>query len=642
MDDRRPLDEDSASDIFVRSDGSGRSSSLPKLRRVLAIEDSEPHRRLIELLLSESVRVNFQLTSGVRLADGLELLNEGEFDVVLLDLNLPDSRGLDTLHRVSSHSPHMPIVVLTGLDDEIVAGRAVREGAEDYLVKGEFDSDLLVRSVRYAIARHRSKVKLQQALRGSRTSETNLRNVIARSVDGTIVVDNRGAIQFSNPAAQALFGRSEDDLLQAPFGFPVEDCESSEIEIQRTDGQCVPVEMRVVDVNWEGKPCWLAVLRDLTLQKWALVEHAQLTAIVQSTDNAILSADLGSKFLTWNPGAEKIFGYTAEEAIGKHVSMLWPPEHHDQAAAMIERVKGGETVGQLETVRQRKDGGIIDVSISAFPICDQTGELVSIGGIVADITDRKRAQRDLEKKKFELKSAQAIQLRLLPQGSPEIPGFDIAGALHPAEYTAGDYYDFLPMGDGTMGFVVGDVSGHGLGPAMLMASTRAHLRSFVQMDKDVAEVLAHLNRALSEETKEEHFVTLMLAQLDCQTRSFVYASAGHSTGYVLDSSGEVKQHLPSTGVPLAIVPDADFPINGPIKLAPGDTVFFPTDGLDEARSPDGSFLGKEGVLEIVRTNCGRSAGEIVGALRETALKFCEPGRPSDDLTAVVIKVEPAV
>lgn len=639
MRDRRPLEEDSSSDIFVPAGEATRPSKASKLRRVLAIEDSRAHLKLIEYCLKESDRVQFQLTPAVRLADGLERLNEGGIDIVLLDLNLPDSDGLDTLHSVSSHSPHVPIVVLTGLDDESVASRAVREGAEDYLVKGEFDSDLLVRSVRYAIARHRGKAKLQKALLDTQAIETNLRNVIAGNVDGTIVVDNQGVIQFSNPAAQALFGRSAKELLQAPFGFPVEDFSLSEIEIRRTNGQCVPVEMRAVNVTWEGKPAFLAMLRDLTAQKQAQAEHARLTAIIQSTDNAILSADLDAVFLTWNPGAEKIFGYTAEEAIGKHVSMLWLPEHYDQAAAMIEKVKGGRTVSQLETVRRHKDGRIIDVSVSAFPVCDEDGKVISIGGIVADISDRKRAQEELKQREFELEMAQAIQQRLLPQGPPTLPGFDVAGALYPAAFTAGDYYDYLPMADGAMGFVIGDVSGHGLGPAMLMATTRAHLRSFARGGNDVSGILDRLNRALMDETKEDDYVTLVLAQLDCQNRSFVYASAGHSTGYVLDSSGEVKQDLPSTSVPLAIVPDADFPINGPIKLDPGDTVFLPTDGLHEAKSGDGDFLGKEKVLEVVRVNRDRSAGEIVEALRHVVCEFCGPGRPSDDLTAVVIKVD---
>jgi len=193
-----------------------------------------------------------------------------------------------------------------------------------------------------------------------------------------------------------------------------------------------------------------------------------------------------------------------------------------------------------------------------------------------------------------------------------------------------------------MGFVVGDVSGHGLGPAMLMASTRAHLRSFVRGNGDVAGILNRLNHALIDETKEDHFVTLILARLDCQARSLVYASAGHSPGYVLNSSGEVKQDLPSTAVPLAVVPGADFPINGPVKLDPGDTVFFTTDGLHEAKSPNGDFLGKEKVLEVVRVNRDRTAGEIVEALRHVVCEFCGHERPTDDLTAVVIKVDPSV
>lgn len=533
MTDENLLDEDSSSDIFVPGDKSTQSSKPPKQRHVLVIEDSRAHRILIEQYLNEAAHVALQVTHAVRLEDGLKYLAQGDVDVVLLDLNLPDSRGLETLHHVRSRAPYVPTVVLSAVDDESIAIQAVREGAEDFLVKGEFDSNLLVRSIRYAIARHRSKVKLQQAA----------------------------------------------------------------------------------------------------------AERAQLTAIVQSSENAILSADQDGIFLTWNPGAEKIFGYTADEAVGKHVSLLWPPEYYDQAAAMIERIKGGETVSQLETVRQRKDGGTIDVSISAFPVCDKNGKLVSIGGIVADITERKRTQEELEKKKLELEMAKAIQQRLLPQAPPALPGFDVAGALYPAEFAAGDYYDFLPMRDGSMGFVIADVSGHGLGPAMLMATTRAHLQSYVETGNSVVEILSRLNRVLTDETNDDHFVTLLFAQLDCQTRSFVYASAGHPPGFVLDSSGEVKQELPSISVPLAIVPDEDFPLRGPVQLEPGDMVFLPTDGLHEAKSPDGDFLGKENVLEVIRVNRDRSAGEIVQALRHVVCEFCGPERPTDDLTAVVIKVE---
>ena len=635
---KNPLDEDSESDIFVPSDKPAESPKPPKRRHVLAIEDSRTHFKLIEHFLKEAAHVELRVTNAVRLDDGLEYLAQRKVDVVLLDLNLPDSEGLETLRSVKSNAPHVPVVVLTGIDDESIAAQAVREGAEDFLVKGQFDSNLLVRAIRYAIARHRSKTKLQRALQGTRTSEKNLRNVITSIVDGVIIVDDQGIIQFLNPAAQALFGHSADELLQTPFGFPVVACDTSEIEILRSDGQRVPVEMRAVDIDWHGEASCLALLRDLTLQKRARAEHAQLTAIVQSTENAILSADLDACFLTWNPAAETIFGYTTDEAIGKHVSMLWPRDHHDEAAAMIEQVKGGETISQLETVRQRKDGRIIDVSISAFPVCDENGKLVSLGGIVADITKRKRAQQELEKKEFELKMAEDIQQRLLPQDPPALGGFDIAGALFPAGFAAGDYYDFVPMANGAMGFVVGDVSGHGLGPAMLMATTRAHLRSFARTDHDLSKILKRLNHVLIDETKDDDFVTLLFAQLDCQTRSFVYASAGHSPGYVLDSSGEVKEYLQSTGIPLAIMPEADFPVRGPVQLEPGDTVFLPTDGLHEAKSPDGDFLGKENMLEVVRVNRNRSAGEIVQALRDVVCEFCSPERPADDLTAVVVKV----
>src|SRR5207302_2297405 len=106
-------------------------------------------------------------------------------------------------------------------------------------------------------------------------------------------------------------------------------------------------------------------------------------------------------------------------------------------------------------------------------------------------------------------------------------------------YTGGDYFDYFFLRDGTLGVVIGDVSGHGVGPAMLMASTRAYLHALAWTITDVSEMLRLTNRALVEDT-EDQFITLALARLDPVSRSFVYASAGHPTGYVLDRHGAIK------------------------------------------------------------------------------------------------------
>ncbi|MGA9348778.1 MAG: response regulator [Anaerolineae bacterium] len=127
--------------------------------KVLLIEDNPGDARLIREILAEERGASFDVEGADRLSTGLEYLAGGDIDVVLLDLSLPDSRGLDTFARVHAQAPEVPIILLTGLDDEELAVKAVREGAQDYLVKGQVDSSLLVRSMRYAIERHRAQAE---------------------------------------------------------------------------------------------------------------------------------------------------------------------------------------------------------------------------------------------------------------------------------------------------------------------------------------------------------------------------------------------------------------------------------------------------------------------------------------------------
>jgi signal transduction histidine kinase len=130
--------------------------------KVLLIEDNRGDARLIQEMLKEAATTRFELTHVDRLATGLQQLDDESFDLVLLDLGLPDSHGLDTFTKTQTQAPDVPIVLLTGLDDEAFALEAVREGAQDYLVKGHVDSHLLTRAVRFAIERHRAEEALRE------------------------------------------------------------------------------------------------------------------------------------------------------------------------------------------------------------------------------------------------------------------------------------------------------------------------------------------------------------------------------------------------------------------------------------------------------------------------------------------------
>jgi PAS domain S-box-containing protein len=120
--------------------------------------------------------------------------------------------------------------------------------------------------------------------------------------------------------------------------------------------------------------------------------YRNLAAIVESSDDAVLSKDLNSIIMSWNQGAERLFGYTAEEAIGKPVTMLIPTERHDEEPAILARIRNGERVDHYETIRQRKDGSLIDISLTISPVRNQEGKIVGASKIARDITERRRAE----------------------------------------------------------------------------------------------------------------------------------------------------------------------------------------------------------------------------------------------------------
>jgi sigma-B regulation protein RsbU (phosphoserine phosphatase) len=186
---------------------------------------------------------------------------------------------------------------------------------------------------------------------------------------------------------------------------------------------------------------------------------------------------------------------------------------------------------------------------------------------------------------------------------------------------------------------IGDVSGHGIGPAMLMAETRAYLRILTRNRNDLSLILTRANTMVGEDVGEERFVTMLLAKLDPEKRTLVYASAGHSPAFILGSDGAVKSELRRTGMPLGVMQDAEYTVSKPLRLAKGDVLVLLTDGLEETANPEGELFGVDRILQAVHQNRQSKAAKIVESVFETLKDFSGNAEQVDDLTMIVAKAE---
>jgi len=233
--------------------------------RVLLIEDNPGDARLILEMLSEVADVPLETEHVERLSTGLERLDEGGIDVVLSDLSLPDSRGLEAVEQVQRRRPYVPIVVLTGFSDGAVGAQAIRVGAQDYLIKNEVHAGVLSRVIRYAIERKRADEAL-------RVSEARFHKLVDSSADAIVVVDRGKSVRFANLAAERAFHHLARELVGEGFPFPLVVGETTEIEIGRDRRGPTVAEMRVVETEWDSEPAYLASLRDVTERKRMLTE----------------------------------------------------------------------------------------------------------------------------------------------------------------------------------------------------------------------------------------------------------------------------------------------------------------------------------------------------------------------------------
>ncbi|MHC4290936.1 MAG: SpoIIE family protein phosphatase [Planctomycetota bacterium] len=271
----------------------------------------------------------------------------------------------------------------------------------------------------------------------------------------------------------------------------------------------------------------------------------------------------------------------------------------------------------------------------------QTPELSQLSDAVNHMVDDLRDRIQLRRS---LALAMEVQQELLPHQTPEVKGLDVAGHSTYCDQTGGDYYDFLEVmdiSDSTVVVAVGDVMGHGVAAALLMATARGILRSRCSETNSLSLLLTHMNEHLAKDigAQSGRFMTMLLMSVDAENKHLHYASAGHDPPFLYDPQEDRFHEFELGDIPLGIMENQVYTEHSNNQLRPGQIILAATDGVWEAQNKNNELFGKERVHSIIRENNHRNAEQISTALRDKLSDFLQDINQDDDITFVIIKVQ---
>jgi PAS domain S-box-containing protein len=253
------------------------------------------------------------------------------------------------------------------------------------------------------ITARREAEERERLLAREQAARERATDILESISDAFFAVDNEWRFTYVSSKAEELWGRERQELVGKNIWeeFPEAQDSGYYLQTRRAMEEGVTTEFETISPvlgiwiagrAYPSREGLSVYFQDVTERKHAEVERARLAAIVESSDDVILSKTLEGIITSWNKGAEKIYGYTAEEAVGQPVSMLVPPERPIEIPSILESIRRGEKVDHFETVRVTKDGRRLDISLTVSPIRNSVGEIVGASTIARDITERKRAE----------------------------------------------------------------------------------------------------------------------------------------------------------------------------------------------------------------------------------------------------------
>jgi len=380
---------------------------MNKRLQILVVEDNAGDYLLIEQMLLEIRDFQKDIVHVDALAHAIQNLQTKNFDVVLLDLSLPDSYGIDSFFRISQHSPQTPVLILSGLNDTRFAHDAVKNGAQDYLVKGDFEEKLLAKSITYSIERKNSIELLRESQETYRLLfENNPIPMYIREKDSFQIVG-------VNQSAVNHFGYSEEEFLQMKVTqlHPADEVEALLNSIIENDGnynipeifrhickngKVVYVECRVREMIFQGMQCFLVLADDVTDKRRVQEEVLIQANILKNVRDTIFVTDRKGIITYWNEGAEETFGYRRENMLGKSYELLYAEIDKHLVRKELQDIFGG-ALTQWESKLITSNDKIIWSDNKASLLYDDKGRVSGYIRVCKDITlSRKYGEKQKE------------------------------------------------------------------------------------------------------------------------------------------------------------------------------------------------------------------------------------------------------
>jgi serine phosphatase RsbU (regulator of sigma subunit) len=352
------------------------------------------------------------------------------------------------------------------------------------------------------------------------------------------------------------------------------------------------------------------------------------------------------------------------------VWMRFPQMDHLRLIGTTDRSQGNETKNEVEipvaadrlearayrtqvAIRGQEEAEVVQRAIPLIASGSQPIGVITISEQLSNLPHEDLRERDLQMTGFlnqatralnavrlrrqELTLAGRVQASLLPDGPPEVPGWQIAATWKPARETSGDFYDFVPLPGNRIGIVMADVVDKGMGAALLMALTRTLIRTYAaEFPKHPEHLLQVTNQRILADIDVGMFVTLFYAVLEPDSGVLTYSNAGHPPPYLFSPDGEAGTiALPDSGMPLGVSDEASWQ-QGSQPIPPGAMLLLYTDGVIDAQNPFGDFLGEEGMLNIIQTRIGGSALSVQETLLATLGDFAGAEPQADDITLMTV------